>query len=140
MTTKQYLNQANSLNRRIKMLQTEIDKLRELSTSVSANVAKERVQSSGSKDALANAVATILEKEDTLAATIMLYTDSKDILRRQIEDLGQNVYTDVLYGRYVVGMTFFQISLVIGKQERQVFNIHSEALEKFEKKHGHLYK
>ena len=140
MTTKQYLNQANALERRIQLLKIEIEKMRELSTSVSVKMDGERVQTSGDKDTMANAVATILEKEDVLAATIVLYEDSKDIIRRQIEGMENHMHSDVLYGRYIVGMTFYQIGLIIGKQHSQTFKIYSKAIDEFEKKYGHLYK
>lgn len=140
MTTKQYLNQANSLNRRIKLLQAEIEKLREMSTSISVNLNSDKVQTSSEHDKLANAVAQILEKEESLAATIVLYNDSKEIIKRQIEGLDSTAHIDVLYGRHIVGLSFFNISIMVGKKERQTFNIYNDAMKAFEEKYGHLYK
>lgn len=139
MNTKKYLGQVTAFERKIQMLQKEIEKMRLLAESISVNIDSERVQTSGDKDSMANAVVAILQKEDALATTIVLYTDSKNIISRQIEGMDNKMYSDVLYGRYVVGMDFYQIGLVIGKKKRWTFKIYSDALEDFEQQYGHLY-
>lgn len=139
MNTKKYLGQVTAFERKIRLLQMEIEKMRMLAESISVNIDSERVQTSGDKDSMANAVVAILQKEDALATTIVLYTDSKNIISRQIEGMENKMYSDVLYGRYVVGMDFYQIGLVIGKKKRWTFKIYSDALEDFEQQYGHLY-
>ena len=139
MNTKKYLGQVTAFERKIRLLQMEIEKMRMLAESISVNIDSERVQTSGDKDSMANAVVAILQKEDALATTIVLYTDSKNIISRQIEGMDNKMYSDVLYGRYVVGMDFYQIGLVIGKKKRWTFKIYSDALEDFEQQYGHLY-
>lgn len=139
MNTKKYLGQVTAFERKIRLLQMEIEKMRMLAESISVNIDSERVQTSGDKDSMANAVVAILQKEDALATTIVLYTDSKNIISRQIEGMDNKMYSDVLYGRYVVGMDFYQIGLVIGKKKRWTFKIYSDALEDFERQYGHLY-
>ena len=41
--------------------------------------------------------------------------------------------------RYI-GLSFFQISIMVGRKERQTFNIYNDAMKAFEEKYGNLYK
>lgn len=98
------------------------------------------MQASVSQDTMANAVIQIVEKENVLAATIVLYLDSKDILQKQIEGMRNDLYSDVLYAKYVVGMSFNQISLILNRSRRQTINIVNSAIGEFEKQYGSEYK
>ncbi len=140
MTTKEYLNQANYCERKIKLLKREIEKMRSLSVSLSVRYDNERVQSSGEHDKMASTVARIVDRENILADLINGYIEKKEILETQLSVMNNKFYADVLYGRCVAGLSFFDLSYQIGKKRRQTINIYNKALMAFESQFYDYYK
>ena len=140
MNVKEYLNQANCLERRIKILKREIEKMRILSTSTSAvKYDGERVQSSGPSDPLAVTVTNIIEREEYLAELIKQYIEKKELLESQITMMDNEFFSDVLYGKYVAGLSFFDLAYQIGKERRQTIRIHNKAVTAFREQYKNFF-
>ena len=140
MTAKEYLNQANDIERKIKILSREIEKMRMLAVSTPAvRYDKERVQASGASDPMAVTVTNILEREDELVSLISQYVAKKKLLESQIAEMDNVFYADVLYGKYVAGLSFFELAHQIGKERRQTIRIHNKALALFREQYGNFF-
>ena len=136
MNVKEYLNQANDLERKIKILKREIEKMRILASSPGAvKYDGERVQSSGPNDPLAVTVTNILEREEILSDLINQYLKKKEQLESQITMMDNDFYADVLYGKYVAGLSFFDLAYQIGKERRQTIRIHNKAVSAFKEQY-----
>lgn len=140
MTTKEYLSQVSSLERRIRTQKDEIDMLRELSVSVSIRYDGERVQTSGCHDSLASAVIHIQEEEDKLADMIKKYLEVKEIIKNQIFRMDNPLYSDLLFEKYVVGLSFIKMQETMNYSRRQLIRLHGVALLEFEKKYKYSFK
>lgn len=136
MNVKEYLNQANDLERKIKILKREIEKMRILASSPRAvKYDGERVQSSGQYDPLAVTVTNIMEREEALSCLINQYLKKKELLESQITMMNNAFYADVLYGKYVAGLSFFDLAYQIGKERRQTIRIHNKAISEFKEQY-----
>lgn len=140
MTTKDYLNQINRLNRIINNKLTEIAQLRELSCSISAVKNEERVLSSSDPDKIGTTYAKIDEMERNLDKMIDEYTDKKNAIIGQIDSIEDEDYYNVLFSRYIEKKTFETISVEMNYSYRNTTRIHGKALKEFEKKYGDIYK
>lgn len=139
LTVKEYLNQANNIERRIRILKREIEKMRELSTSVSVKCDGDRVQKSSAYDPLAVTVTNIIEREEMLSGLIKQYIEKKEILESQISMMNNRFYSDVLYGKYVAGLSFNDLSLQIGRDRRHTIRIHNKAISEFEEQFFEIF-
>ena len=140
MTAKEYLRQMPILEKRIKIKKSEIESLKELLCSPSIRMDGEKVQSSGDYDPMASAVVKIMEEEEKLSEMVDMYMEARRIVTGQILSLDTNQYADVLYCKYVTGMTFQKMEEVIGYCKRQLIRYHGYALLEFEKKHKDEYR
>lgn len=140
LNVKEYLNQANSLERKIRILKREIEKMRILASSPGAvKYDGERVQSSGPNDPLAVTVANIMEREKILSDLIAEYLKKKKLLESQIMMMDSSYYADVLYGKYVAGLTFFDLAHQIKRERRQTIRIHNKAVSAFKEQYKELF-
>lgn len=139
MTTKQYLNQIERLDRMIQNKLAEIYKLKTMSCSVSVSKDNDRVQTSADKDRLGSTVANIVDLEEETNALMTNFKERRNHIISQIDSMENTDYYHVLSLRYVGGNTFQSISNMTNWSMRQVFNIHGRALQEFEKLYGTEY-
>ena len=140
MTTKQYLNQVDRLNRMINNKLAEIYQLKTMACSVSVAYDGDRVSASGHKDRLGSIVAKIADKESEINSRIDMLIAKKEKIVSQIEDLDDTMEYQILFSRYIERKTFEQIADESGYSQRQTLRIHGDALTEFERKFGSIYK
>lgn len=139
MTTKQYLSQIGRYERMIDDKLTELYRLRQIASSISISVSDDKIMSSGSQDKMGDAVAKIVDLEKSVEDTITKYTETRQKIIMQIDNIPDiNAYS-VLFNRYVANKSFEKIADRIGYSVRQTIRIHGIALREFEKIYGSEY-
>lgn len=139
MTTKQYLNQIDRINRMINNKLAEIYQLKTMVCSISVSADEDKVQTSSDKDKLGNAVAKIVDLENEINKTIDMYVGKRERIISQIDAITDIMEYQVLFSRYIEGKTFEQIAEDNEYSVRQILRIHGNALVEFEKKFGQEY-
>lgn len=139
MDTKQYLSQISRLDRMIKNKISEISQLRELSISISSVKNEEKVQTTPSFDKIGNTYCKIEEIEANLERLIDEYLTKKNLIIEQIDSLEDEMYYNILFGRYIEKKTFEKIATDINYSFRNTTRLHGKALVAFEKKYGSIY-
>lgn len=139
MTTKEYLNQVDRLNRMIDNKLSEIYQLKTLVCSISVATNSEKVKSSLSQDKMGDTIAKIVDMEKEADNMIDKMLDIKQKIVSQIESIKDTNYYDVLCCRYIKRMTFEKISEKLHYSKMQVIRIHEKALEQFENQFGKEY-
>lgn len=90
-------------------------------------------------DRMGTSIAKIVDMENELDGIIDNYIDKKNKIIKEIEDVGEYVYYEVLFSKYVEYKTFEEIAKKMNYSTRQVLRIHGAALSEFEKKYGKFY-
>ena len=139
MTTKQYLNQIKRLDKMIENKLDEIYRLREMSVSISTNMDKDRVQSSGSHDKLGESVAKIVDLERETNDIVSELAEKKKVIIKQIDDMTNDDYYVILTYRFVQKMEFREIFLKMKISERKMYTVYKQALKEFERLYGKYY-
>lgn len=139
MNTKAYLNQIKRLDMMINNKLAEIYRLKNMASGIFISTDSERVQASGNKDHLGNTVAKIIDLERETDKLIDILFDKRNNIIKQIDSLSNSDYYQILALRYVNYDTFNDISDKTGWSIRQVFRLHGEALQEFEKAFGQSY-
>ena len=117
----------------------EIYRLKNMASGIFISTDSERVQASGNKDRLGNTVAKIIDLERETDKLIDILFDKRNNIIKQIDSLSNSDYYQILALRYVNYDTFNDISDKTGWSIRQVFRLHGEALQEFEKAFGQSY-
>nr|DAH21310.1 MAG TPA: Protein of unknown function (DUF1492) [Bacteriophage sp.] len=139
MTTKDYLNQINRLNRMINNKISEISQLRELAYSVSSIKNEEKVQTSIKPDSIGCTIAKLEEMEKDIDRTIDEYRDKKCKIISQIDGMEDENYYNILFSRYIEKKSFELIATEMSFSYRNITRLHGKALKAFELKYGETY-
>lgn len=139
MTTKQYLSQISVYDKRINTKLSEIFKLRTLLQSITVCSKEDVVQTSGSKDKLGDSIAKIVDLENEINDLVDEMVGTRKFIIEQIENMENYNENNVLYLKYVLGMSFEEVAESMNYSVRQVIRIHGYALSNFEKKYGKNY-
>mgnify|MGYP000955381173 FL=1 len=139
MTTKEYLNQIERLDKMITNKLSEIYQLKIMACSITVSGDSERVQTSGNQDKLGSTIAKIVDLERETDELVDSLVDKRKEILRQIDNMKNIDHYDVLHKHYVERRTFQDIADSENWSIRQVFNIHGRALQEFEKMYGDTY-
>ena len=139
MTTKQYLNHIKRLDKMIENKLDEIYRLREMSVSISTNMDKDRVQSSGSHDKLGESVAKIVDLERETNDILSELADKKKTIINQIDGMENYDFYVILTYKFVQKLDFREIFLKMKISERKMYTVYRQALKEFERLYGKLY-
>ena len=139
MTAKEYLEQIEMYDIKIKQLEHELECLRETAGGSSAiRYDKERVQVSIMADAVERSVLQLMELEDRIFVERTRLATLKRTIIEQIQSLDDRRYVDLLYKRYVEQKKFFKISEETHYDYDYVRVLHGEALGYFVTKHPEI--
>lgn len=133
MTAKEYLSRIIILKQRITSRIDELNEMRAMAVSISVSTDREYVQSSGSGDAICNAVANIVNAEKQLAEVISQYMQEREEAKNRIEKMDDETLREILYLRYISGKSLSAVAETMHYSDRQIIRLHGEALSKFEK-------
>lgn len=140
MTTKDYLNQIGRLNRMINNKLSELAQLKNLSCSISAVQAGDRVQSTPNFDKIGTNYAKIDEMERKIDSLIDEYVNKRNTIIGQIDSMEDTNTYNILFARYIEQKTFEVIATEMTYSWRQIIRLHGKALQQFEEKYGYIYK
>lgn len=139
MTTKEYLSQIRTFDKRIKRKTDEIDRLRNVAISIGMDMTKERVQTSGTKDRVGNSVSAIVDAQNDALKCVADYVELRSRIVDQISSMDKMIHSDILYLRYVEGKKYKLIADELSYSEDYVIHTHTEALAAFAEKYGKDY-
>lgn len=137
--TKRYLGQIRHLDNKIENRLRELSRLRERITSISNEIKGDRVQSSGTKDRVGDAVSKLVDLERDIDVLVDKFIDQKRVISEQLESLSEPDYYQILYLRYVERKSFCEISCELDRPERTVKRIHDKGMDEFESRFGTTY-
>ena len=132
MNAKDYLLQIQKLDRLIENKLMEVAHWKAVATGTTVCSEGDRVQSSGSKQKMADAVCRYLHMEDEINAAIDRLVDIKQEIIATIELLPIDEY-DLLHKVYVQGMEMYEAAAEMDKSYRWATSVHGRALAKLQK-------
>lgn len=127
MRAKDYLNQISKIDRLIENKIAEMEHWKAIATGTTAYSEGDRVQATGSKEKMADAVARYIDMEGEINADIDRLIDKKQEIISTIEQLQTDEY-DILHKIYVQFKTFQEVAAEKGKSYSWVTSKHSRGL------------
>ena len=125
---QEYLEQVDKLNAMIENKMAEVKQWRDIALGITSNSEGERVQSSGSKQKMSDAIDRVIDLQAEINALIDRLIDLKQEIIKTIELLNATEY-DVLHKRYIQGMTFDEIGAAKHKSKSWATTVHGRALQ-----------
>lgn len=133
MTAKQYLQQLRRIAQNIDVLNEEIVRLRARIESTTIQIT-ERVQNSGAGDALADQIASLVDKEQNYMSLLDIYEDLRQKIVTKVLAM-EMPYSRILYARYVQGRGLQEIAKELCYSYEWMRHLHGVALKEFAKKY-----
>lgn len=131
MTTKQYLEEIRIMDIHTNNLISEKEQLFNMATSCTVPTDSEHVKSSPSGDKIDRLVVKIVQLEMDIAERIDAFIDIKNKIIRELEQIGDEKYYQLLYKRYVEYKDFSIISKEMNYSYKYIIELHGRALEQF---------
>ena len=132
ITAKELLLQPQKLTAIIQRRIVELQQLKELAHSITANVSQERVSASGDHQKMASLVDRAVDMESEITTLFNQLMDTNKEVSSVIERLPPAEY-DVLHKRYIQGMTFYEIADQKGREYSWATTTHGRALKNVQK-------
>lgn len=110
MEAKEFLKQPERLDLRIKNKLIEKQQWKEIALGITANMDGERVQSTGAKSKMAEAVIKCVDMEAEIDSLVDELIDTKKEVIQTIEQLYSPIEYDVLHKRYIQYKTLQEIA------------------------------
>lgn len=110
MDAKEYLRQVEKLDLRIKNKLIEQRQWRDIAMGITANMDGERVQSSGTKNKMGDAVERCVDMEAEISSLVDKLIDTKKEVVQTIERLYSPIEYDVLHKRFIQYKTLQEIA------------------------------
>lgn len=108
--TKEFLSQPKKLDLQIKNKLIEKQQWRDIALGITANMDGERVQSSGSKSKMSDAIVKCVDMEAEIDRLVDKLIDTKREVIRVIEQLDSPTQYDVLHMVYIQGKTLQEVA------------------------------
>lgn len=124
-----YLEQPEKLDLRIKNKLIEKQQWRDIALGITANMDGERVQSSGARSKMADAVGKCVDCEAEIGSLIDILIDTKKEVIQTIEHLDSPIEYDVLHRRYIQYQSLQDIADHFGKDYGWATTTHGRALK-----------
>jgi DNA-directed RNA polymerase specialized sigma24 family protein len=128
---KRFLGQIERLDCKITNKLAEIEQWKSIALGTTARLT-ERVQTSGSKDKMADAVNRYVEIEKEINKYIDELVDKRMEVIGVIEQLKTRHY-DILHKRYIQKLDYYQIAEIYDKSYTNTTSLHGRALVELEK-------
>lgn len=139
LSAKKYLSQLELIDTQINQDLERLSEMKESAMSTgSIDYSRGRVQTSPVGDKLCSAVARYTAFDEEINAEIDRFVDAKEQIIREIRELRDVNYVQVLYKVYV---QFKSIKVAASEMKRSynfVLDTHKKALKAFEEMHGNL--
>ncbi len=129
MDAKEYLRQVEKLDVRIKNKLIEQRQWRDIALGITANMEGERVQSSGAKSKMADAIGRCVDMEAEIDGLVDNLVDLKKEVIQTIEQLESATEYNVLHMRYIQFLDLQDIADHYGKEYGWATTTHGRALK-----------
>ena len=129
MDAKSYLRQVEKLDVCIQNKLIEQQQWRDISLGITASVGGERVQSSGSKQKMANAIEKCVDMEAEIDALVDSLIEVKKDVIATIEQLDNPTEYDILHKRYIQFLPLQEIAERYGREYTTITTTHGRALK-----------
>lgn len=129
MDAKCFLRQAERLDTRIRNKLIEQQQWRDIALGITANMSGERVQSSGAKSKMAEAIDKCVDMEREINSLIDELIDIKKEVVATIEQVENPTEYDVLHKRYIQNMQLQDIADCYGREYGWATTTHGRALK-----------
>ena len=126
MTAKEYLRQAYKMDKRIRILQGKVDKLRSALEYHSPSL--EGSGGGGSADRMPDTISKIMEYEQHVAQLQAEFVDKYTEIDRAIHNIEDDTLREVLERRYLLYQKWEQIAQEMHRDLRWVYRLHGKAL------------
>ena len=133
LNVKEYLKQPEKMDALIKNKLIEKQGWRDIALGITANMDGERVQSSGSKSKMSDALDKVVDMEAEIDRLIDKYVDIKKDVIATIEKLDIVMEYNIMHMRYIQYMSFQEIADHFGKDYTWATTAHGRALKSVEK-------
>ena len=141
MTTYEYLNQVNRLEKKIRNNIANASRIRELITGVSSlRFDNHRVQNSRTLDITGDKIARLIDIESKTNELVDELIDLRETIVAQIDDIDNDNQYDVLHLRFITCLSVTKTASTMGYSVAHTKRLLNVGMEKFEKKYGYLYK
>lgn len=127
-----YLKQLEKLDAIIENKQIEKAQLIDIALSITGHSDGERVQSSGSKQRMADAVIEYSDIDREIEQEILAAKRARRDIIKTIEQLSAKEY-DLLHKIYIQRMTFKEVAAAKGKSTSWATTVHGRALQSLQK-------
>lgn len=132
MDAKQFLNQLKKLDKMIENKIAEKARWKTMATKTTAQISGERIQSSGSKQKMADAVGSYLDIEREIDEQVDKLYDTRQEVISVIEKLNTTEY-DLLHKVYVQYLSLYDLADMYGKTYSWATTVHGRALKNVQK-------
>lgn len=129
MDDKDYLLQVKKLDLQIKNKLIEKQQWKDIALGITANMDGERVQSSGTKSKMADALVKCIDIDNEINALIDKLIDTKKDVIQTIEKLNSPLQYDVLHMHYIQFVTLQEIADKYGMSYDWAKQAHKRALK-----------
>lgn len=127
---KSRLRLVGKIDRLINNKLREIDRLKEIATSVS-NPLSPNLAKSGNDDKIGTIITKIIDYQEDVAAQIDYYIDLKKQIVAEIESIESVEAMQLLYLKYIDGKTWKEIEIDMQISRAWMFRLHGIALIKY---------
>lgn len=124
-----YLEQVEKMDARIRNKLIEQRQWRDIALGITANMEGERVQSSGAKSKMADAINKCVDMEAEIDSLIDILVDTKKEVIQTIEQLDSAIEYNVLHMRYIQFKTLQEIADHYGYEYGWATTTHGRALK-----------
>ena len=128
---REYLGGIRELERKISDTQVQIIELRTIAESCTVRTDKERVQSSGTGDKMANLVGKILELEQKVQQNKELVRERRETFEKVTKKMPDDKQREFLTVRYYDGNGFYDTVMKMDLSDSTGRRIHRKAISKF---------
>lgn len=132
MEAKQFLNQLKKLDKMIENKLAEKARWKTMATKTTAQIGGERVQSSGSKQKMADSVISYVDIEKEIDEQVDKLYDTRQEVISVIEKLNTTEY-DLLHKVYVQYFSLYEVADMYEKTYSWATTIHGRALKNVQK-------
>jgi hypothetical protein len=127
MTKKEYLSQVYKMDKRIRILQGKVEKLRASLEYHSPSL--ESGGGGGSPDKMPDTISKIMEYEQHAAQLQAAYVDKYIEIDKAIHSVEDDTLREVLERRYLLYQKWEQIAQEMHKDIRWIYRLHGRALD-----------
>lgn len=128
MDAKAYLSQVKKLDAQIRNKLIEKQQWKDIALGITANMDGERVQSSGRKSKMADAIDKLVDTESEIDSLVDKLIDTKKEVIQTIEELDSPIQYDVLHCCYIQFLSYQEIADKYGKDYEWVKQAHKRGI------------